>query len=218
MASSHSGDPGDLPGRLRRAAAGDQAAWNELVQLYRGRLHRMVALRLDRRLRGRVDPSDVLQEAYLDAWTRLPAYAQDPSMPLFLWLRFLAAQRLQEAHRRHLGAKARDAAREVSLDAGPLPQASSVALAARLLGRDARASDAMIRAERRARLRQALEALRPVEREALALRHFEQLSNAEAARVLGITEGAATRRYLRALERLRDVLVAAGGDPSDLRP
>ena len=217
MATSHSTEPGDVSSRLQQAVRGDPAAWQELLDRYRGRLHRMVALRLDRRLRGRVDPSDVIQEAYLDAWIRLGDYARDPSMPLFLWLRFLAGQRLLEAHRRHLGAKARDATREVSIDGGPMPEASSRVLAARLLGRDTRASDALIRAERRLRLQQALEALKPGEREVLALRHFEQLSNVEAARVLGITEGAATRRYLRALERLKEILTAAGGS-SDLWP
>ena len=142
----------------------------------------------------------MIQEAYLDAARRLDDYARDPAaMPLFLWLRFLAAQRLQEAHRRHLGAKARDAGREISLVCGPLPAATSAALAAQLLGRDTHASEAAIRAERKLRLMEALEAMEPIDREVLALRHFEQLSNGECAQVLEISQAAATKRYLRGL-------------------
>jgi RNA polymerase sigma-70 factor (ECF subfamily) len=218
MGLSPSIDSGDVLGRLERAIRGDQAAWQDLLGRYRDRLRRMAALRLDQRLRGRVDPSDVIQEAYLEAWTRLPEYARDPSMPLFLWLRFLTGQQLQTAHRRHLGAQARDAGRDVSIYRGTMPEASSEALAARLLGRDTPASEALILAERRQRLQQALEAMSPMDREILALRHFEQLSNGEAARVLEISEGAATKRYLRALERLRGLLVESDGGASDLWP
>jgi RNA polymerase sigma-70 factor (ECF subfamily) len=166
----------------------------------------MVALRLDRRLRGRVDASDVLQEAYLDAFGRLADYLREPAMPFFLWLRFLVAQRLQEQHRRHLGAQARDAGREVALDAGGAPGASSAALAAHLLGRLTPPSQAALRAERKALLQSALAQMEPLDREVLALRHFEQLSNGEAARVLGIDKSAASKRYARALVRLKDVL------------
>jgi RNA polymerase sigma-70 factor (ECF subfamily) len=177
----------------------------------------MVALRLDERLRGRVDPSDVIQEAFLEATARQPDYDRDPDpMPPFLWLRFLVLQRLQIAHRRHLGTKARDAGREVSIHGGASPAASSAALAAQLLGHDTRASEAAIRAERQLRLRHALEALDPVDREVLTLRHFEQLSNAECARVLGLTESAATKRYLRALKRIKDILASLPGGASGL--
>ena len=106
---------------------------------------------------GRVDPSDVLQEAYLEATRRLPEYLREPApMPLFLWLRFLAAQALQVLHRRHLGVHARDAGREISIYGGRMPEATSAALAAQLLGHDTRASEAAIRAERKLRLEQVL--------------------------------------------------------------
>jgi RNA polymerase sigma-70 factor (ECF subfamily) len=179
----------------------------------------MVALRLDHRLAGRVDPSDVLQEVLLEATQRRADYERQPDpMPLFLWLRFLAAQRIQILHRRHLGTRARDAARELSIDHAPMPEATSAALAAQLLGRDTRASEALHRAERRLRLQAALEQLDPIDREVLALRHFEHLSNVECARVLGLQESAATKRYIRALRRLKEVLAGLPGGLSELIP
>ena len=196
---------------LRRAAQGDQAAWGALLVRSRGRLRRMVALRLDRRLQGRVDPSDIIQEAYIDASARLAEYARQPDMPFFLWLRFLTGQRLLRVHRQHLGAEMRDVAREVSLYRGALPAATSAALAAQLLGRDTRPSEAAVRAERSIRLQEALNSMDPLDREVLALRHFEQLSNGEAARVLGLQESAAAKRYVRALKRLRLILDARPG-------
>src|SRR5690242_957998 len=93
-------DPSEL---LRRARQGDAVALGELLARHRDRLRRMVGLRLDRRLQGRIDPSDVVQESYLEAAERFAEYARDPDMPFFLWLRFLTAQRLLILHRRHLG-------------------------------------------------------------------------------------------------------------------
>jgi RNA polymerase sigma-70 factor, ECF subfamily len=205
------GEASETAGLLRRAAQGDQAAWGALLVRSRDRLRRMVALRLDRRLQGRVDPSDIIQEAYIDASARLAEYARQPDMPFFLWLRFLTGQRLVRVHRQHLGAEMRDVAREVSLYRGALPAATSAALAAQLLGRDTRPSEAAVRAERSIRLQEALNSMDPIDREVLALRHFEQLSNAEAARVLGLQEPAAAKRYVRALKRLRLILDARPG-------
>jgi RNA polymerase sigma-70 factor (ECF subfamily) len=154
---------------------GTDADWGGFLSLHRDRLRRMVALRLDQRLRGRIDPSDVIQEAFLEATERRAEYARqaDP-MPPFLWLRFLALQQLQLVHHRQLGTRSRDAAREVSIHAGPFPEATSAALAAQLLGRDTRASEAAIRAERKRRLQEALDGMDPIDREVLVLRHFEQ--------------------------------------------
>jgi RNA polymerase sigma-70 factor, ECF subfamily len=205
------GEASETAGLLRRAAQGDQAAWGDLLVRSRDRLRRMVALRLDRRLQGRVDPSDIIQEACIDASARLAEYARQPEMPFFLWLRFLTGQRLVRVHRQHLGAEMRDVAREVSLYRGALPAATSAALAAQLLGRDTRPSEAAVRAERSIRLQEALNSMDPLDREVLALRHFEQLSNAEAARVLGLQEPAAAKRYVRALKRLRLILDARPG-------
>jgi RNA polymerase sigma-70 factor (ECF subfamily) len=171
----------------------------------------MVRLRMDRRLQGRVDASDVLQEAWLDAARRLPEYAQEPQMPPFLWLRFLAMQRLLALHRFHLGAEKRNAAQEVSLHRGPMPAASSVSLASRLLGKFTSASQKAIRAELRVRLQETLNRLDPIDREVLALRHFEELSNNETAEVLGLSKAAASNRYVRALKRLKDALAETPG-------
>jgi RNA polymerase sigma-70 factor, ECF subfamily len=191
---------------LTLAAAGDQQSWEKLVVLHRKRLRRMVALRLDVRLQGRLDPSDVLQEAFLEAWSRLGQYLQAPTMPFFLWLRLLTGQRLMILHRHHLQTEMRDAAREISLYHGALPEASSASLAAQLLGREARPSEIAIRAEMKIRLQEALNRMDPLDREVLALRHFEQLSNGETAQILEIHPSAASKRYLRALKRLKEFL------------
>ena len=196
---------------LRRAAAGDQASWGALLTRHRQRLRCMVALRLDRRLQGRIDPSDVIQEACLEASAQLADYLQQPTLPFFLWLRLITGQKMVALHRHHLGKQMRDAGREVSLYQGSLPETSSAALAAQLLGRDTRPSEAAIRAERCLRLQEALNSMDPVDREVLALRHFELLSNAETARVLGLQEAAASKRYVRALKRLREILKSMPG-------
>jgi RNA polymerase sigma-70 factor (ECF subfamily) len=191
---------------IRAAAAGDGAALASLWQQHSPRLRRMIHLRLDRRLRRRVDPSDILQEAFLDLADRLPDYARERPLPIFLWIRLVAGQRLMQVHRRHLGTARRDAGREVSLNAGGLPQASSASLAAQLLGRFTTASQAAARAELRLRLEQALNAMDAIDREIIALRHFEELSNGEVAQVLALSKAAASKRYVRALTRLQTVL------------
>ena len=191
---------------IDRAAAGDRAALAALFDRYRSRLRQMVRLRLDRRLQGRVDASDVLQDAYLDVTRQLPHYLHKREMPFFLWLRLVTGQRMMRIHREHLGAAARDVGREVSLYKGALPQASSVSLAAQLLGRYTTASQAVSRAEIQVQIQAALNGMEAIDREIIALRHFEELSNSEAAEVLGIEASAASKRYVRALKRLQAVL------------
>lgn len=189
-----------------------------MLEEHRPRLRRMVALRMDPRLHGRIDPSDVIQDTYLEVSARLAEYLQKPTMPFFLWLRFLAGQKLVTLHRHHLGRQMRDAGRELSLYRGRLPEASSAALAAQLLGHETRPSEAAVRAELKIRLQEALNTLDPLDREILALRHFEQLSLAETAAVLDITESGACRRHLRALKRLREILSGLPGWLGDLLP
>jgi RNA polymerase sigma-70 factor (ECF subfamily) len=201
-------NPDDL---MARAAAGDQDALAQVFAQHRERLRQMVRLRLDRRLQGRLDPSDVLQEAYLDFSRRLPEYAREQTMPFYLWLRFLTGQRLIDLHRQHLGTKMRDAGQEVSLYRGALPHASSVSLAAQLLGRLTSASRAAIRAETQIHIQEALNSMDPLDREVLTLRHFEVLSNEETAAVLGIKKSAASNRYIRALKRLKEILARVPG-------
>jgi RNA polymerase sigma-70 factor (ECF subfamily) len=198
--------PDDSEDLLRRAAAGDEVAFGALWERRRARLRRMIRLRLGRRLQGRVDPSDVLQDADLDLAARLPDVARDRPMPTYLWLRLVTGQRLAQVHRQHLGAAIHDDGREVSLHRGVLPQTSSASLAAQLLGRFTTASQAAIRAERQLQLQEVPNGLDELDREILALRHFEGLSNGEAAQVLGLSKTAANNRYFRALGRLRDSL------------
>ena len=204
-------DANDTIPLLRQGAAGDQHALVELWDRYRERLKRMVRLRLDRRLQGRLDPSDVLQEAFIDFARRAGEFAENPEVSFFLWLRTLTGQRLQMLHRQHLGAKMRDAAREISLHRGPMPQATSVSLAAQLMGQFTSASAKVARAEMQILLQEALNGMDPIDREILALRHFEELSNAETAEVLGIDPSAASSRHIRALKRLRQILKSIPG-------
>jgi RNA polymerase sigma-70 factor, ECF subfamily len=200
-----------LDGLLQRLAQGDQRALAELFSHHRERLRKMVAFRLDHRLGGRVSPSDVLQEAYIDALKRVQHYLDNPELPFFGWLRLIVGQRLVDVHRQHLGAKARDAAQEVSLQRGGTPAASSMCMAAHLVGHLTSPSQAAQRNEALAQLEEALNRMEPLDREVLALRHFEELSNNEVAEVLGIEKAAASKRYVRALARLREALAALPG-------
>jgi RNA polymerase sigma-70 factor (ECF subfamily) len=196
----------DETGLLHRAAAGDQEAVRALFEQYRDRLRRMVHLRLNRRLAGRIDDSDVVQEAMIDVSRRLDEYLKAPQTSFFLWLRNVTALKLAEVHRRHLGTQLRDADREVTLHRGGLPMADSVSLAAQLLGKLTAPSQAAIRAETRIVVQDALNGMDPIDREVLALKHFEQLSTAEIAEVLGLSKAGAGSRYLRAIKRLREIL------------
>src|SRR5499427_5912735 len=196
---------------LGAAREGDEAALAALVERHRDRLERMVRLRMDRRLQGRVDPADVVQDAYLAVRRRFPEYSADPCLPFFLWLRQAVGQKLVDVHRFHLGAQMRDAGQEVSLHRGALPQVTSLSLAEHLLGKLTPASHAAMRVELKLRVQEALNSMDPHDREVLILRHFEDLSNAEAAQVLGIKPSAAVQRYVRALKRLRDVIQGMPG-------
>jgi RNA polymerase sigma-70 factor (ECF subfamily) len=201
---------------LRDAAGGDEVSWHTLLAQHEKRLRRLIALRLDQRVQGRLDAVDVLQEVYLAAWKSLPDYLREPAVPFFLWLRGIAGNKLKELHRHHLGTRMRDASREVSLYRGTLPEATSAALAAQLLGRLTRPSEAAARAEMKVRLQEALNSMDPLDREVLVLRHFEQLTPAETAQELGIKDKAAGMRYVRALRRLKEILSQLPGGPWEL--
>lgn len=206
------GTPADLDAIAQRLRAGDPAAVGELFAACRERLKKMVRLRLDRRLQGRLDASDVLQEAFLDVQRKAADFAARADLPAYLWLRLVTAERLLALHRHHLGAQMRDAGQEVSLCPGGSPAASTHSLANLLLGRLTSPTQAALRAERQLRLQEALNGMDPVDREILALRHFEELSNGEAAAVLGLSKTAASNRYIRALVRLKDLLTGLGPD------
>jgi RNA polymerase sigma-70 factor (ECF subfamily) len=206
MARARTEDSSETNRLLELAASGDGASLGTLLTRHEARLRRMVAFRLDPRLRGRVDASDVMQEINMAAAKHLGDYLAESAVPLFMWLRGVATNKLLEIHRHHLGTPMRDARREIGFYRTGFLEATSAAIAAQLLGHATRPSEAAIRAEAKLRLEEALNSMDPLDREVLALRHFEQLTNSEAARVLGIKEGAAGKRYLRALERLRDIL------------
>jgi RNA polymerase sigma-70 factor (ECF subfamily) len=188
---------------IARASAGDESALAELYGLHRAKMRRMVRLRLDRRLQGRVDPSDVLQEAYLDLAQRLPTYGGEEKLPFSVWLRLVVGERLLRIHRQHLGTAMRDPGRELSIHQAAWPQASSVLLAEQLMGGLTTASRVAVRAELQEQLRETLDSLEPLDREVIALRHFEELGNDEVATILGLTPSAASKRYVRAMVRLK---------------
>lgn len=191
---------------LMRAAAGDQQAMAEVFQSYRRRLANSIRLRMDRRLHGRIDCSDVLQDAFLDAARRLPEYVAAPRVSLFLWLRALTTQRLIDLHRRHLGAQMRSVSLEVSLNTGEGLYASAQSLAELLVDSSRTPGAKLVQLEVQQRVQDALNAMEPVDREVLAMRQFESLTNDEVAAVLNLTKAAASNRYVRALTRLHKVL------------
>ncbi len=196
----------ELDDLTRRVARADQAALGPLLEWYRPRLRAMVQFRMDHRVRGRIDASDVLQDAFLEVSQRLGEFARAPSVPFYVWLRRITGQRLAAAFRFHLGTQGRDARREISLLDGATPAASSAILAAHLVGVLSSPSTAAMRAEMVARLEDALNRLDAMDREIIVLRHFEELTNSEAAQVLDLKPSAVCNRYVRALERLRGVL------------
>jgi RNA polymerase sigma-70 factor (ECF subfamily) len=194
---------------LTRVRAGDFAALSELVRCHQAGLERMVRLRLDPALRSRLDPTDVVQEALMEATRRLDEWRKEEQVPFQLWLRLLTAQALAQAHRRHLGALRRDAKQEIAL-VPDRPSVSSFGIADLLVASQTSPTEAVRREELRSTVLAALEELDVMDREILALRHFEGLSNEGAAAELGIEPAAASKRFVRALQRLRPALRSMG--------
>ena len=190
---------------LRRAGEGDDPARQELLGRHRARLRRMVAVHMDRRLAARVDPSDVVQEAMVEAHRELDGYLRDRPLPFYPWLRRITWERLLALHHRHLGARRRSVGREAPRGLG-LPEESAWDLVERLVSGATSPSRRLLRAELRERVRAALERLSSNDREVLVLRHLEGMSVAEVASVMGIAKGAVKTRHTRALMRLRGVL------------
>jgi RNA polymerase sigma-70 factor, ECF subfamily len=201
-------DNEELQNRLRRS---DPEALAALLALHRPRLWRMVNFRMDGRLLGRTDPDDILQEAYLAAAQRIAHFGDDGFASPFVWLRVIVQQTLIDVHRKHLGAQMRDAGRDVSIFASPYPQSTSASLAIHLVGDATSPSMAAARGEALDAVQKAIETMDPLDQEVLALRHFEELTNAEVAEVLRIQAKAASIRYVRALRRLKQLLGAAAG-------
>jgi RNA polymerase sigma-70 factor (ECF subfamily) len=190
---------------LAQVRGGDGAALNRLLEWHRPYLQRFVELCLDPRLRPRVDPSDVIQEAHLEAVRRLPDYLARPPMPFRLWLRQLARNRLLKLRRRHVGAARRAVGREV-----PLPDQSSFQLAEQLLAAGPAPDQRHDQDELARRVRQGLARLGEADREVLLLRNYEGLSYTEVGYVLGIESAAARKRHGRALVRLHQILFEGG--------
>ncbi|HOW68874.1 MAG TPA: sigma-70 family RNA polymerase sigma factor [Candidatus Paceibacterota bacterium] len=190
----------------RRLRGGDVQALAELFSREHERLWRIIHFRLAEPLRGRLEPEDVLQEAFLAARQRLGHYVESSATSPFIWLRMIVNQTLVDLHRQHLGAQRRDAAREVSLDGTPYAQATSASVAIQLVGAFTSPSGAAARADVLTLVQTAIEQMDPIDREVLALRHFEELTNSEVAETLGIEQKAASIRYVRALRRLKEIL------------
>ncbi len=195
-----------LKSMLSEAQAGSDSAIVRLFEFYRSRLRRSIALRMDRRLQGRVDPSDIVQEAFLDFQKRFEEFAHQHGVPFFLWLRSIACDRLHKVHRAHLEAQKRDVRREQPMQHPRELPAASMSIVEGLSNRYTSVVDRAIRDEIQSRLYQAIETMDETDREILAMRHFEDLSNKEISFLLGISPTAASNRYVRALQKLRDAM------------
>ena len=192
---------------LQRIASEGDAAVADLFSQHRPRLSRMVSFRMDPRLRGRVDTEDILQEAYLDAVRRIQHFTENPVVSIFVWFRLIVSQTLQTVHRRHSGTQMRDVRREQSRYRRAVDgSATAVSIIALVAGHQTSPSQAAVRTERVRELQAALDDLSELDREVLALRHFEELSNEETAEELGILPKAASTRYFRAIRRLKGLL------------
>lgn len=201
----------DSPELVNRVIRGDTDALAELFLIHRPRLWRMINFRIDPRLTGRVDADDILQEAWLRAVDRIDSFLVDASRSTFIWFRMITTQSLLDLHRRHLGAQKRSAAKQHSIHGGWNSDSTSVSLARHLLGHLTSPSAAVMREELSTQLEAALATMSEIDREVLALRHFEELTNSETAQVLNMTEQAASARYVRALARLKNILTAIPG-------
>lgn len=194
------------PEQVTAVREGDGKVLAKVFDIYRDRLWQIVNFRLDSRLRGRVDADDILQEAFLDAQKRIEHFNEDSAQGLFIWFRLITNQTLIDVHRRHLGTQARDASRERSISGQWASESTTFSLSSHLLGHLTSPSQAALRAELSQQLMLALDSMGAIDREVLALRHFEELTNSETAKVLELSEQAASLRYVRALGRLRQVL------------
>jgi RNA polymerase sigma-70 factor (ECF subfamily) len=197
---------------LLGAKNGDQEAVNRLIDRHRGAVLRMVQMRLDHKIRRRVDVSDVVQDVMIDASRRLQDYLANPVMPFHLWLRHITKDRIIDAHRRHRGSQKRSVDREQGLAVPGADDHSTMNLAAQLCDGELTPAAAATQREMAERVEAAITELGEQDGEIIIMRHYEQLSNQEVAQALGLSEPAASMRYLRAVRRLRAMLMGSEGD------
>jgi RNA polymerase sigma-70 factor (ECF subfamily) len=202
---------------LDDARKGEPGAVDKLLGEFRAPLRQVVELRLDPAVARRVDASDIVQDVLIEANQRLAEYLKKPDMPFHLWLRHLAQDRIIDTHRRHRLAQRRSVDREQPIARPAWADESSVSLVAQLIDTERTPTSEAIRLELQRRLNAAIDQLTDDDREIILMRHHEGLSNQDVAGALGLTEAAASMRYLRALRRLRTVLVPEGGsEPESL--
>jgi RNA polymerase sigma-70 factor (ECF subfamily) len=204
--------PNSLPEQAEIVAALKSDGHQALATYFetvKPRLKQIVKFRLDQRLGGRVSDSDVIQETYVRAAKRIDSFLEKEDMPFFVWLRLEVSQKLQEIHRYHFGAEKRDARKEANLYQNNNTGQTSIALAAHLVAQMTSPSRVVERAEQHSYLQNALEEMNELDREVIALRHFEELSNIETAKILNIETAAASKRYIRALKRLKEIMESA---------
>ena len=179
----------------------DDSELREVFSTARDDLKRLVRARLDTRLRGRVDASDVVQEAFLEACRRYQEYLNNPEVPLIEWLRFLTVQSVRGAHRFHLGRQKRSVEKELATSSDQ----SAVRIVDHLSGSRTSPHSAVVRAELQTAVSRLIDSMSDLDREILYLRHQEQLSNSECAERMGLSTSAASKRYIRAIERLKSL-------------
>ena len=203
-------DHPDTQDLLANAREGKDGAVDRLLDVHREPLRRMIGLRLDPALAARLDASDIVQDVLIEAHRRLEDYLRNPAMPFRLWLRHIAQDHVIDAHRRHRQAQRRSLDREQPLVPAVLADHSSYELAGQLLDTERTPASAAIQHELQRKLDAAVAALDDDDREVILMRHREQYSNQQVAAALGLSEAAASMRYLRAIRRLRGVLLPEG--------
>ncbi len=191
---------------LAQAKCGDASAVNQLIACHRNSLNQMVRMRLDRKIRNRVDASDVVQEVLLEANRRLQTYLKRPAMPFHMWLRQIAKDRIIDAHRRHRASAKRSVDREQPLAVGDGPGHSSIQLASLLSDDQLTPATSAMQRELARKIEGSISELEDKDSEVILMRHYEHLTNQEISRALGLTQPAASMRYLRAIRNLRELL------------
>ena len=197
---------------LNGVREGDSDAVNKLIERHRDAIWRLVKMRLDRRIQPRVDASDVVQDVFIEVNRRLQKYLENPVMPFHLWLRQIAKDRIIDAHRRHRVSAKRSVDREQPAHLPADMDHSSMALANQLVDGEVTPMAAATQRELAARVEQTIAELPEQDRDIVLMRHYEFLSNQEVAEALGLSQPAASMRYLRAIRRMRDLLLVEEED------